>query len=175
MRSIGLILLFFPLFFLTFSCKSQKQTVAGNQKKFDASQTFSNYEFQTAEENDTVIATLQRTPCYGTCPIFQITIFKSGLIFYHGDDFVELKGKYYYFANMDEIKSIFEKANSIGYFDLKDNYDMPISDFPSTITSIALNGKVKQIYNRAGGPKELTEFEKFFEQLVLSKSLIPIN
>jgi hypothetical protein len=157
------------------SCRTNKDSLTEKNSQFDAVNFFSNYEFKTADENVSVIATLQRTPCYGTCPIFQISVFKNGLTFYNGEENVLQKGKFYFYLNQEDINSIFDKAKEINYFTLENNYDMPVSDFPTTISSLSDQKNVKKIENRAGGPKELAEFESFFEKLILSKSMIKID
>ena len=125
--------------------------------------------FVTAKENDTIFATLTKTPCFGTCAVYKLMIFKSGLALYEGTQHVEKKGRYLVYFTEEELKAIEEKAKDINYFGLKDEYDSPVTDFPTTYTSLRLNGKVKTISNRVSSPKGLTDFEKLIHEYLMQK------
>lgn len=125
--------------------------------------------FVSAKENDTIFATLTRTPCFGTCPVYKLMIFKSGLALYEGSQHVEKTGRYLVYFSEEEMKNIEEKAKEIDYFGLKDEYDSPVTDFPTTYTSLRLNGKVKAISNRVSGPKGLTDYQKLIHEYLMQK------
>ena len=38
-----------------------------------------------AKLSDTTFARIQRTACFGTCPIYVMTVYKSGLVKYYGE------------------------------------------------------------------------------------------
>ncbi|RKX65008.1 MAG: hypothetical protein DRP41_03740 [Thermodesulfobacteriota bacterium] len=37
--------------------------------------------------------TLERTPCFGCCPVYKIKVYSSGLVEWEGIDFVDKGGK----------------------------------------------------------------------------------
>ena len=39
------------------------------------------------------LATLERTDCYGTCPVYKVTVFRDGTIEYVGSRYVKVTGK----------------------------------------------------------------------------------
>ena len=70
---------FFLLFILVlFSCGSSKK----------------NTETKVKEIKKELVISLERTPCYGTCPIYKMEIFSDGSAFYHGERFVDRIGDY---------------------------------------------------------------------------------
>ena len=102
--------------------------------------------------------TLERTACFGSCPIYKVTLRADGTISYNGKRFVELKGAYegkvYGFDRLAEL------ILARGYFNLKDNYTINATDLPSTITSVVRGGKRKTITNYGDtGPVELWGIE----------------
>jgi hypothetical protein len=46
-----------------------------------------------------------------------------------------------------ELIAAFEEAD---YFNLKDDYNAPVTDLPTTITSLTLNGRSKTVSNYGG-------------------------
>ncbi|MFC1956146.1 DUF6438 domain-containing protein [Chloroflexota bacterium] len=125
--------------------------------------------------NDLVI-TLQRTPCFGTCPVYKLTIFGDGKVVYEGKDFVRTRGRAettISHARIEQLVSEFEKVN---YFSLNDKYtERTITDAPSVITSITIDGKSKSIEHYHGdfnAPKQLTELEDEIDAIVNSNQWI---
>lgn len=112
---------------------------------------------------DSLFASIERTPCYGRCPTYRINIYKSGYVIYEGIRFVDRLGTYSTRISDRKIQAIINKANEIGYFDLNEVYDSPVTDLPSTITYLSVNGKKKRIKDRVRGPEKLREYEKYFD------------
>lgn len=133
------------------------------------------YDFKTAYESEEVFATLERTPCYGTCPVFKLMILKNGEVYYEGLQHVEYLGRYSTTFTKAEMQQILEKADELGYWKMENEYDTPVTDFPTTFTSLRKGNKVKVIRNRVGGPSELRAFEDFIETLFKKKNLVKIE
>lgn len=103
--------------------------------------------------------TLERTACFGTCPIYKVTLKRDGTATYVGKQFVErtgtYSGKFYGFERLAQL------IESRGYFDLKDNYTINATDLPSTVTSVVRAGRRKTITNYGDtGPVELWGIEQ---------------
>ena len=119
------------------------------------------------EAADSIYASIKRTPCYGRCPIYEASIYKSGYVTYNGNRFIEKIGLHRSRLTQDQLKQIAAKAEEIGYFELENNYDSPVTDFPTTITVLNLPGKSKkEIKNRVGAPDNLKQYEKFLDDLL---------
>ena len=118
------------------------------------------------EATDSIYASIKRTPCYGRCPIYEATIYKSGLVIYNGNRFVERLGKHKARLTKDQLSQIADKADAVRYFELENNYDSPATDFPTTITVLKVAGKSKEVKNRVGGPENLKEYEKYLDDLL---------
>jgi hypothetical protein len=114
--------------------------------------------------------TLERTACFGYCPIYKVTLRSNGTISYNGREYVELKGAYegtvYGFDRLAQL------ILSRGYFNLKDNYTVNATDLPSTITSVVRSGKRKTITNYGdSGPIELWGIEMAIDGMLKGAKL----
>lgn len=121
-----------------------------------------------------VVATIERTACFGKCPMFKATFFSDGTVHYEGKRFVANEGLFTIKISNDEVNSIFAEADKLGYWGLDDRYDSSVTDFPSCITSVTKNDKTKSVYNRVGGPKSLKAFERHLESLLEEKEYVPV-
>ena len=110
-----------------------------------------------------LIISLERTPCYGTCPIYKIKIFSDGSAFYHGERFVEKIGNYEFSVSKETLNYILKKADEIGFFELEDKYTANITDLPKTITFIKNGKHRKRVVDYYGAPKTLKEFESLVD------------
>ena len=124
---------------------------------------------KSRQAEDSLFATIKRTPCYGRCPIYEAVIYKSGYTLYTGKQFVEKAGVFSTRISKNDLRAIMAKASEIGYFNLMDEYDSPVTDFPTTHTSLSSNGIKKEIKDRVGGPESLREYEKLLDS-ILDKS-----
>lgn len=103
--------------------------------------------------------TLERTACFGTCPMYKVTLKADGTFTYEGKEYVEHKGRYKgRFYGFNRLAQLVEKY---GYFSMKDDYSVSMTDLPSTITSVVRNGRRKRITNYGdSGPLELWAIEQ---------------
>jgi hypothetical protein len=108
-----------------------------------------------------LIICLQRTACFGTCPIYKIEIYTDGSGTYTGTRFVENIGVSEFQLSKSDVNNILEYANKIGFSKLNDEYSEAITDLPTTFIQI----KDKRIRDYTGAPKKLKNLEKLIDQL----------
>jgi hypothetical protein len=114
--------------------------------------------------------TLERTACFGYCPIYKVTLRRDGTISYNGREYVDLKGAYegtaYGFYRLAQL------IIASGYFNLKDNYTSSATDLPSVITTVVREGKRKTITNYGDtGPVELWGIEMAIDGMLKGAKL----
>ncbi len=117
---------------------------------------------------DSLFFKIERTSCFGRCPTYQISVFNSGYVLYHGKRNVEKIGFFEAQLNENQIKLILERANEINYFQLNDRYDGNMTDVPSTITLIQYNDDIKAVIDRVNGPQPLKQFQQEMDDLLLN-------
>ena len=108
-----------------------------------------------------LIISLQRTACFGTCPIYKIEIFSDGSGIYTGTRFVENIGITEFSLSKTQLSLILTQAEDIGFTNMKGEYSEPISDLPTTFIQI----KDKKIRDYTGAPKTLKNLENLIDQL----------
>ena len=131
--------------------------------------------------HDTIVApqvlySIEKTPCFGTCPVFEMRIYKSGLIVYRGVRHVAQIGVFE--SQLTEstmnllaqkvVESDFESFSSI-----YPEHGFRIPDFPETITHVAFGNQLHKVINNHEAPRALLEFESILIDLVDQLDWVP--
>lgn len=118
---------------------------------------------------------IERTPCFGACPVFTATLYQNGLLLYNGKRFTYSLGCHYALvpkAEVNKVRSWFEDA---GIFLMKDKYpeeDIAPTDLPSCILSYKRGKKVKIVTDRGWEtPQHLTDLESKVDTWVSMQNL----
>lgn len=120
----------------------------------------------TSGSQDSILfASIERTPCFGICPVYKITIYQSGYTVLHGIEHVPNKGWFSTRLTAEQLNSISRYVYEHGIYDLHDEYIEPhIADFPTTITELNINNRYKRIVNtKPEAPEKLLKWEKFLD------------
>jgi len=150
------------------SCKSNKDAISSSPQPKNSLETSEQTEPQ-------MLATIERTACYGRCPMYKATFMDNGEVKYVGRGFVDKIGTYKTLISAEEIQLIKKNIIEYDYFGLDSLYPTPITDFPSSITEVNLNGKRKKVINRRSPPSNLKAFEKFLDSLLEAKELEKVS
>ena len=129
-----------------------------------------------SDTSEEIVIKLDRTACFGNCPVYALTIFGNGTVVYVGQDFVQTKGSKETSISTDTVKQLVSEIDKAGYFSLNDSYTkFGVSDMPTVNTSIRMGGKTKTIIHYLGdrtAPKQLTDLENKIDELVNSAQWI---
>jgi len=126
----------------SFSCKSQKATV------------------------DTLLISIEKTPCFGTCEAYKMEIFSSGLVALNGISNIKMIGNYQAIIEKQSLTKIQEQFRSADFFSFKSQYTGKVSDLPTTYLFFKDGEKEKMIQDYYQAPAKLKELEKLVENLV---------
>lgn len=130
---------------------------------------------ETVAAGPVEVASIERTSCFGSCPIYKATFFDNGEVTYVGKNFVENIGTYTTLIPSEELEGIAQMVKDVNYFALEDAYPTPIADFPKTITSVSINGKKKSVLNGENAPRDLIGFERFLDGLLKNREWTKVS
>jgi hypothetical protein len=103
--------------------------------------------------------TLERSACFGACPVYTLTIDADGSVTFDGREHVRVKGHRTWRIPADAVSALAREMEQAGFFDMKNRYTAPVTDLPTTLVTLASNGRTKRISDYAGAPLELTRLE----------------
>ena len=115
--------------------------------------------------DDDIVITMERSACFGSCPVYSVKIYADGSVVYIGKEFVKEVGERRFKITPERVQQLVKEFEKIDYFSLKDRYDAEVTDLPTTTTSICLDGKKKKVVNYFGAPQKLDELEDKIDSL----------
>jgi hypothetical protein len=123
-----------------------------------------------------LVITLQRTPCFGTCPSYSVTLYGNGSYVFNGTRCVMVKGLRKGTITRVSVKRLVMEFGAANFSHLRDSYeDMVITDMPSAILSFTANGTTKTVFHYHGdlnAPGNLSTLEDRVDSAVNSKRFI---
>jgi hypothetical protein len=123
-----------------------------------------------------VVVTLERTSCFGECPVYTVSIDRSGNVAYEGKQSVRVKGHQVERIQASRVAALLETAERIGFFDFLDQYHtVSVTDLPTTIVTIVRDGRSKWVVDYTGAPSGLKDLEEQIDEIAGTKRWIRID
>ncbi|HTU51396.1 MAG TPA: ankyrin repeat domain-containing protein [Acidobacteriaceae bacterium] len=112
--------------------------------------------------NSTVVITLNRSGCYGSCPSYSVTISNQKVIF-NGDGFVVARGEHKGTIDPSQVRELAKKFIDADFYSMEDSYSASVTDCPSFVLSISVDRHSKKVVDYMGSwvgmPAVITELE----------------
>ena len=100
---------------------------------------------------------LERGACFGTCPIYKVTVESDGRVTFEGFNYTKIKGKATARIKRSAFTKLAREFDKLKYFSLDDKYEpgtpncgRSATDMPYVRSSIQFKGKMKSISHYQG-------------------------
>ena len=118
---------------------------------------------------------LERRPCFGTCPVYTVTVDGSGSVRFEGRRFVADSGTSTATVPKARLDSLLAELESAGYFGFAERYGMDqagcgryATDLPTVVTEVRIHGRVKRVehdHGCADAPEMLDSLERRIDEV----------
>jgi len=118
---------------------------------------------------------LERRACFGTCPVYTVTLERSGEIIFEGRRYVADSGTHTATIPASRADSLFRALDAAGWFGLADRYGMGepgcerfATDLPSVVTEVRMDGRTKRVehdYGCTDAPSKLADLERRIDEV----------
>ena len=122
------------------------------------------------------VISLERTACFGGCPVYRIAVSREGLITYEGSANVRRVGTATAQISEDRLHALLNELEQAGYFTFASRYAVSeptcrryTTDSPTTISSATFKGRTKRIehdYGCGGVPGALRVMESRIDEVL---------
>lgn len=119
---------------------------------------------------------LERTPCFGGCPVYAVAVSPSGEVTYEGKAHVRQLGKASAKITQQKVEALLVELEKAGYFSMADRYAASepacgrySTDSPSVITSVTIRGRTKRVehdYGCGSAPGALVVLERRIDDVL---------
>lgn len=140
-------------------------------------------EFRSAE------ISLERTACYGSCPVYKVTIQGDGTVTYEGTEWVRVTGKQTAHVDPEAVQNLITHFLNDNFFALRDSYTSNcdeaqggeeqtcwmVTDLPTQFLALQLGSRTKRVIDYFGAPDELRGLEREVDDLAGTRRWIFID
>lgn len=133
---------------------------------------------------DDFLITLERTACFGECPIYSVSIDARGTVTYEGTKFVRVEGREKDRIPMSGVAALLATAERIRFFDLRNRYrtirnpdgtETMVTDLPTAFVSIRAGGRTKRVEDYFGAPQGLKQLEEQIDETARTNRWIRLD
>jgi hypothetical protein len=158
LRTAGIVALAFLLPFASFAAENEVTVKVNPQGGYGPPVMF-----PEIKNWNSVVITLERSICFGTCPIYTVEIHGDGAVVYRGGDCVFAKGERRSRAAAAGVAKLVWAFRAANFFSMRDHYAASITDGPAYRTSISFDHNRKAVIDyfgeMVGMPPALTKLE----------------
>ena len=104
----------------------------------------------TPENAGPVEIVLDRTPCFGFCPDYTVSISGDGGVLFEGRRFVNVTGEQRAQISPAEVQALLARFDAIGFDGLQNEYRGQMTDLPTTTITLTRNGRTKSVLDYGG-------------------------
>lgn len=102
-----------------------------------------------ADRSEITAIRLSRGACFGTCPIYEVTLAADGTANWNGERFVERVGRYRGEADLNEVARLFAFVQRVDFFSWDDRYVSGVTDTPDYILTVESDRGSKSVLQNA--------------------------
>jgi Domain of unknown function (DUF6438) len=126
---------------------------------------------------------MSRGPCFGSCPIYSLTLQGDGLVEYRGIRFVRVKEKQSTRIGSEQLMQVLSDLDRMHFFTVEDRAFQWGFDSPSVSISVSVDGRQKRVTTDGvyvagwnGGPKaRILQIAHEIDTIVGSKQWVQCN
>jgi hypothetical protein len=131
-----------------------------------------------------VLIKLERTSCFGECPVYSVTIDGEGNVTYEGEHHVRVQGQQTARINPARVTELLDLAERIRFFDFKDQYRFiehpdgthsEVGDLSTQIVTIRVGGRSKRVEDYIGAPPAIKDLEKAIDDAAYTKRWVTLD
>jgi len=120
-------------------------------------------ELSSGDEVRDIEITLERGMCFGTCPVYSVSLYGNGTIVWVGEMYVEVIGNMTDSAYPAMIGDLYDRLIEGGFPDLEDSYAfLNVTDMPTARLTVRNGTDIKEVYHYHGdytAPENLSHME----------------
>lgn len=111
---------------------------------------------------------MSKSPCYGRCPVFRLTIYDGGIASFDGERYTERIGQWVKKLDKEQYEDILSDFRKANLWQFNNVYRGEYYDAPTVSITYHEEGDVKTILGKDGRPYQVLELEAMLDDLARS-------
>jgi len=117
-------------------------------------------------DHKSLLFSLKRTPCLGTCPVFKLEVYTDGFVIYNGKNYVDLIGDYNGILNPEQLNNVENLFINADFYSFEAEYNDGRLDIPATIIEYYGSEGEKKVEARTEIPRKFRVLTSELEMLI---------
>ena len=124
---------------------------------------------------DSLVFSIARSACFGKCPYYRLQIYESGYATYEGFGNMDRMGLHQTTIPAETRALLIDESEKAGFFEMKNEYDRPVTDIHSTTIIARRGGEVKKVKARVDIPQAFKSLATRVEEILLPMDWKPVG
>ncbi|HMO38277.1 MAG TPA: DUF6438 domain-containing protein [Saprospiraceae bacterium] len=130
---------------------------------------------RTDFNRETRVIEMAKSPCYGRCPVFRLTVYASGLVSFDGERYTERTGFWVKKMDKNEYQNLLRAFRNANLWQFDNVYRGEYYDAPTVTISYYEEGDLKTIIGKDGRPNKVLELEALLDDLARTDGWVQIG
>jgi hypothetical protein len=126
-------------------------------------------------DNKGQVTAIEKSPCFGKCPVYAMQIFKDGKVLYEGRANTKKLGTFQKTLTKKELTTVVKAFENARFTTFQDTYISELADLPSTLIYYS-DGKVnKSVTGKENRPAPVMQLQYMLEKIADSDGWLLIK
>ena len=113
-----------------------------------------------------LVISMKKTSCYGTCPVYELSVFSDHTAVLEGERHLDFIGKFKAKVPDALYRELVDTFENSSFFDFDNEYTAAYSDLPTTYLFYSNLRRSKKIRDYYGSPEALKQLESRVAELI---------
>ena len=107
---------------------------------------------------------LRRGPCFGNCPIYEVTLRDDGSATYLGGDYAPRRGRHEGRVDPRQVAQLVERLHEVGFWEMRVDRQLRVMDMPAATLRAERRGRRQQVHTNLP-PRELAPIQAAIDSI----------
>ncbi len=115
---------------------------------------------------DDIKVKMSKGACYGSCPVYELSIYDGGYAHFHGKRYTSKDGKWLKKLDKNTYKELISQFEKSNFSSFQNEYESELAD----LQSVKISYDNKSVVGKDGRPEKLLALQKYLDDIVNSKN-----
>jgi hypothetical protein len=126
-----------------------------------------------AKPGDSV--TLRRGPCFGNCPIYEVTLRSDGRATYRGGDYAPRSGEYEGSVDPAAVEMLLDRLDDVDFWQMRPDRQLQVQDLPEMVLTAERANRRRHRVHTNLPPRELEPIQAAIDSVANQVDWRPIQ
>lgn len=108
---------------------------------------------------------MEKGPCFGSCPVYKLTIYEGGVAAYEGRRFTDRVGLHTKQLEMNQYRDLLRAFQEAKMWSFQNAYKAQVPDLPTVTITYHEDGNSKSVKGKDGRPQKIEELEAMLDKI----------